>query len=78
LLRVFNHMAKARINLEDFGPVSTFSTSILSGLLIGLLIQNFFGYAPWPVIIFVLIGIYDGYRRMWNISAKLEEDKDEH
>ena len=46
-------MAKARINLEDFGPVSTFSTSILSGLLIGLLIQNFFGYAPWPVIIFV-------------------------
>ena len=70
-------MAKARINLEDFGPVSTFSTSILSGLLIGLLIQNFFGYAPWPVIIFVLIGIYDGYRRMWNISAKLEDEKDE-
>ncbi len=65
-------MAKARINLEDFGPVSTFST-----LLIGLLIQNFFGYAPWPVIIFVLIGIYDGYRRMWNISAKLEDEKDE-
>ena len=58
----FQPYAKARINLEDFGPVSTFSTSILSGLLIGLLIQNFFGYAPWPVIIFVLIGIYDGYR----------------
>ena len=45
--------------------------------MIGLLIQNFFGYAPWPVIIFVLIGIYDGYRRMWNISAKLEDEKDE-
>jgi len=41
------------------------------------IIQNFFGYAPWPVIIFVLIGIYDGYRRMWNISAKLEDEKDE-
>ena len=65
-------MAKARINLEDFGPVSTFSTSILSALLIGLLIQNFFGYAPWPVIVFVLIGIYDGYRRMWKISEKME------
>ena len=70
-------MAKAKINLKDFGPVSTFSTSILSGLLIGLLLQNFFGYAPWPVITFVLIGIYDGYRRMWNISSKLEEEKDE-
>ena len=33
-------MAKSRINLEDFGPGSTFSTSILSGLLIGLLIHN--------------------------------------
>ena len=70
-------MAKSRINMEDFGPVSTFSTSILSGLLIGLVIQNFAGYAPWPVIVFVLIGIYDGYRRMWNISAKLENGKDE-
>ena len=68
-------MAKSRINLEDFGPVSTFSTSILSGLLIGLVIQNFFGYATWPVITFVLIGIYDGYRRMLNISAKLEDGK---
>jgi F0F1-type ATP synthase assembly protein I len=70
-------MAKSRINLEDFGPVSSFSTSIISGLLIGLLIQNFFGYAPWPVISFVLIGIYDGYRRMWKISAKLEDGNDE-
>ena len=70
-------MAKSRINLEDFGPVSTFSTSILSGLLIGLLIQNFLGYAPWPVISFFLVGIYVGYRRMWNISAKLEDGKDE-
>jgi len=39
-------MAKARINLQDFGPVSTFSTSILSGLLIGLVIQNFFDTNP--------------------------------
>ena len=70
-------MAKSKLSLQEFGPVSSFSTSILSGLMIGLGIQNFFGYAPWPVIIFVLIGIYDGYRRMWNISAKLEDEKDE-
>ena len=70
-------MPKSILNYEDFGPVSTFSTSILSSLLIGLLIQNYIGYSPWPVIIFVLIGIYDGFRRMWNYSSKLEEDVDE-
>jgi len=60
------------LNLQDFGPVTSFSTSIISGLLIGLLIQYFIGYEPVPVIIFVLIGIYDGSRRMWQISKKLE------
>ena len=60
------------LNLQDFGPVTSFSTSLISGLLIGLLIQYFIGYEPVPVIIFVLIGIYDGSRRMWQISKKLE------
>ena len=41
-------MPKSKLNYEDFGPVSTFSTSILSSLLIGLLIQNYIGYTPWP------------------------------
>ena len=65
-------MAKNSHNLQDFGPVSSFSTSIISGLLVGLLIQYFIGYEPVPVIIFVLIGIYDGSRRMWQISKKIE------
>ncbi|MCH1415470.1 hypothetical protein OAJ22_02275 [Acidimicrobiaceae bacterium] len=65
-------MAKNSLNLQDFGPVSSFSTSIISGLLVGLLIQYFIGYEPVPVIIFVLIGIYDGSRRMWQISKKIE------
>ena len=65
-------MAKNSLNLQDFGPVGSFSTSIISGLLVGLLIQYFIGYEPVPVIIFVLIGIYDGSRRMWQISKKIE------
>ena len=68
-------MAKNSLNLQDFGPVSSFSTSIISGLLVGLLIQYFIGYEPVPVIIFVLIGIYDGSRRMWQISKKLDGQK---
>ena len=66
---------KNSINLQDFGPVSSFSTSIISGLLVGLLIQYFVGYDPVPVIVFVLIGIYDGSRRMWQISKKLDGQK---
>jgi len=60
------------LNLQDFGPVTSFSTSIISGLLIGLLIQYFIGYEPVPVLILVLLVIYDGSRRMWQISKKLE------
>ncbi len=63
----------SKINLQDFGPVSSFSTSIISGLLIGLTLQYFIGFEPVPVIIFVLIGIYDGSRKMWKISKKLED-----
>ena len=68
-------MAKSKINFEEFGPITSFSTSIISGLLVGLLIQYFLGYEPIPVVIFVLIGIYDGYRKMWKISERLEENE---
>ena len=37
---------KRKINLQDYGPVSSFSTSIISGLLVGLLVQNFIGFEP--------------------------------
>ena len=65
-------MAKSKLSLQEFGPVSSLSTSILSGLMIGLAIQYVIGYEPFPVVIFVLVGIYDGYRRMWRISKKME------
>ena len=68
-------MAKSKINFEEFGPITSFSTSIISGLLVGLLIQNFLGYEPIPVVIFVLIGIYDGYRKMSKLSERLEENE---
>ena len=68
-------MAKSKINFEEFGPITSFSTSIISGLLVGLFIQYFLGYEPIPVVIFVLIGIYDGYRKMWKLSERLEENE---
>ena len=46
---------RRKLNLEDYGPVSSFSTSIISGLLVGLLVQNFIGFEPYTVIIFVFI-----------------------
>ena len=46
---------RRKLNLEDYGPVSSFSTSIISGLLVGLLVQNFIGFEPYTVIIFCLL-----------------------
>ena len=66
---------RRKLNLEDYGPVSSFSTSIISGLLVGLLVQNFIGFEPFTIIIFLFVGIYDGFRRMWKISKKLEQDQ---
>ena len=66
-------MANSKFSLEEYGPVSSFSTSIISGLIVGLIIQNLIGYKPIPVIIFVLVGIYDGYRKMWKYSEKMEK-----
>tara|TARA_A200000113_G_scaffold80917_1_gene71978 strand:- start:495 stop:707 length:213 start_codon:yes stop_codon:yes gene_type:complete len=66
---------KRKINLQDYGPVSSFSTSIISGLLVGLFVQNFIGFEPYTVIFFIFIGFYDGFRRMWKISKKLEQEQ---
>ena len=63
---------KNNLNLQDFGPVTSFSTSIISGLLIGLLIQYFIGYEPVPVIIFVLIvsiGLYSAVGTCFKAAA---------
>ena len=54
---------RRKLNLEDYGPVSSFSTSIISGLLVGLLVQNFIGFEPYTVIIFLFVGIYDGIQK---------------
>ena len=55
--------------------VTSLASSIISGLLVGLLVQNFIGFEPYTVIIFLFVGIYDGFRRMWKISKKLEQDQ---
>ena len=44
-----------KLNLEDYGPVSSFSTSIISGLLVGLLVQNFIGFGRTQLSSFCLL-----------------------
>lgn len=47
---------------------------ILTGLLIGVVLDWAFGTRPVFVIIFSLIGIGIGYWRLWQASAELEEE----
>lgn len=55
---------------------SSFFGSIISGLLIGYLVDRWLGTDPWAIVIFTLLGAYAGFLRLWTY-AKTEEAKEQ-
>lgn len=55
---------------------ASFFGSVVSGLLIGLLIDRWLDTEPWAVIIGVTLGMYSGFMRLWHY-AKVQGEKDE-
>lgn len=51
--------------------------SVLSGLLIGFLLDRWLGTDPWFTIAFVLLGSYSGFRAMWRYAVAVGERQDE-
>ena len=49
-------------------------TLIISGLLIGLLIENFIDINPYGVITGIILGTLNGYYRLWVYSRKLSNE----
>lgn len=52
--------------------------SVLSGLLIGFLLDRWLNTDPWFTIGFVLLGSYSGFRGMWlyaNVVGEREEEE---
>ena len=65
-------MAKSKINFEEFGPITSFSTSIK--VVSCWVIDSIFLAMSHPVV-FVLIGIYDGYRKCGRFRKTEENER---
>ena len=62
---------------EGWATGSAFVGSILSGLLIGYLLDRWLGTSPWFVIAFIVLGAYSGFMRMWSYAKRTGEIQDE-
>lgn len=49
----------------------SFVSSIISGTLLGYLLDMWLGTDPWLVISGILLGSYSGFVRMWSYMKKL-------
>lgn len=57
-----------------FSKKADFISYILTGLLLGVLLDWAFGTRPLFVIVFSIVGIGIGYWRLWQASAEMEEE----
>ena len=57
---------------EGWSQAGSFLGSILSGMLLGLLADQWLGTEPWLVVIGSLVGIYSGFLNVWRYSEKIE------
>lgn len=51
----------------------SFLESILSGALIGYLLDQWWGTEPWMVITGVVLGSYTGFMRIWALLKEQDE-----
>ena len=51
----------------------SFLSSIISGTLLGYLLDSWLGTDPWLVIAGILLGSYAGFVKMWDYIKKMDE-----
>jgi F0F1-type ATP synthase assembly protein I len=67
------HQQIGRALDEGWSQAGSFFGSIVSGMLLGLLADQWLGTEPWLVVIGSIVGIYSGSLNMWRYSKKIEE-----
>jgi len=60
-----------------FSPSVEFISSIVAGLLLGLLLDWWLGTRPVFIIVFIVAGFASGFYKLWQHSAVLEEQAKE-
>ncbi len=58
---------------QGWVQTSSFIGSILSGMLIGWLVDRWLGTEPWFLVSLALLGAYSGFMRMWHYAKVAEE-----
>lgn len=53
-----------------WGAGGQFFGSIMSGFLIGYLLDRWLGTDPWLVVIGIALGSYSGFMRLWAYAKK--------
>lgn len=63
--------------IGGFSPSVEFISSIIAGLLLGLLLDWWLGTRPVFIIVFIIGGFISGFYKLWQHSAVLEEQAEE-
>tara|TARA_B100000929_G_scaffold85165_1_gene66471 strand:+ start:260 stop:508 length:249 start_codon:yes stop_codon:yes gene_type:complete len=62
-------------NISGWILTTSFGSSVISGLLVGLLVEYFFEINPYGVIIGIILGSINGYYRLWVYSKRLSDER---
>ena len=61
-------------NASGWVLTTSFGASVISGMLIGLLIEYFIDISPYGVIGGIILGCFSGYYKLWIYSRKLTDE----
>ncbi len=70
-------MTETKSGAEGWVASGSFLGSILSGFLIGYLLDRWLGTEPWLVVIGIVAGSYSGFVRVWQYSKRMEDGSDD-
>ena len=72
---------KDRKLIRQLGVLSTVGITMVAatviGLFIGLKLDQFFGTSPWLTALFLLLGLFAGFRNLFQYAKKSQETMDE-
>ena len=61
-------------NISGWVLTTSFGSSVISGLLIGLLIEYFVNINPYGIISGIILGSINGYYRLWVYSRRMSDE----
>jgi len=70
----FLEESSSKENINGWVLTTSFGSSIISGLLVGLLIEYFININSYGVISGIILGSINGYYRLWVYSRRMSDE----